>query len=355
MYEPMNDRTNLRRTVYFERPDYIPMVFHINPACWHAYPQDALQELMAGHPFLFPDFRPEPLPFVPDYAVTQRAGRPYTDDWGCTWHTTDDGITGVVTEHPLASWDAFDAFRPPDPACSNGVEPLDWAQVAADLGRDRAAARMTMGGLRHGHTFLLLQDLRGYQNLLYDMADGDPRLHRLVGLVEDFNRGIVERYLRLGVEWMSYPEDLGMQAGPMVSPRQFRRWIKPSYERLMQPARAAGCIVHMHSDGDIRQLAADLIDGGVQVINLQDLVNGIDWIAERFAGRVCIDLDIDRQAVTRFGTPAEIDALIRREVAALGSRDGGLMMIYGMYPGVPLENAAALMDAMTRYAGYFRG
>jgi hypothetical protein len=25
------------------------------------------------------------------------------------------------------------------------------------------------------------------------------------------------------------------------------------------------------------------------------------------------------------------------------------MLIYGLYPGVPLENAAALMDAMIRY------
>ena len=29
-------------------------------------------------------------------------------------------------------------------------------------------------------------------------------------------------------------------------------------------------------------------------------------------------------------------------------------MIFGLYPGTPLENAAALMDAMERYAGYFR-
>lgn len=42
----------------------------------------------------------------------------------------------------------------------------------------------------------------------------------------------------------------------------------------------------------------DLIEGGVKVINLQDLVNGIDWIAGKFAGKVSIDLDIDRQQIT---------------------------------------------------------
>jgi hypothetical protein len=41
-----------------------------------------------------------------------------------------------------------------------------------------------------------------------------------------------------------------MQSGPMLSPDQFRTYIKPVYERLMTLVREKGCIVHMHSDGD---------------------------------------------------------------------------------------------------------
>jgi hypothetical protein len=47
------------------------------------------------------------------------------------------------------------------------------------------------------------------------------------------------------------------------------------------------------------------------------------------------------------------DALIHEEVSKIATPQGGLMMIYGLYPGVPLENASALMDAMERYAGYY--
>ena len=68
-----------------------------------------------------------------------------------------------------------------------------------------------------------------------------------------------------------------------------------------------------------RALADDITEGGVDVLNLQDLVNGVDWIADKFRGRICVELDIDRQRVTPFGTPAEIDRLIRTEVEALGS------------------------------------
>ena len=91
----------------------------------------------------------------------------------------------------------------------------------------------------------------------------------------------------------------------------------------------------------------------MEIINLQDLVNGIDWIADKFKGKLCVELDIDRQKITPYGTPEEIDALILEEVSKIGTPQGGLCMIYGLYPGVPLENAKALMDAMEKYAFYF--
>jgi len=109
----------------------------------------------------------------------------------------------------------------------------------------------------------------------------------------------------------------------------------------------------MHSDGDIRALAEDLTDGGVDVLNLQDLVNGIDWIKENYAGHTCIDLDIDRQKITVSGTPADVDALIREEVEKLSSPAGGLMLVYGWYAGTPLENVKALMDALEKYMFYW--
>jgi len=349
----MNSRQNILRAARFERPDCIPMRFGITAACWHRYPQDALQELMAVHPLLFPDFQPSSEPVVPQYSPWRRAGAPYTDSWSCVWETLENGITGAVKLHPLSDWKHFDGFIPPDPETQDGWGAIDWNRIAADFKKAEEQDRLKAGSLRHGHTFLTLTYLRGYENLILDMADAEPGLRDLVHRVEDFNMAIVQRYVDIGAEWLGYPEDLGMQVGPMLSPDHFRRYVKPTYRRLMAPARDAGCLIHMHSDGDIRDLVDHLLDVGVEILNLQDLVNGVDWIAARLAGRVCIDLDIDRQNITRFGTPAQIDALIREGVEKLGSREGGLMMRYGCLPGVPLENIKALMDAMEKYAGYY--
>lgn len=346
-------KSNRQRAILFENPDYIPMSFAVNPACWHHYPQEWLAEQMERHTLLFPNFKAPRLPYTPEYALVARKDEPYTDDFGCVWKTTDDGITGTVVEHPLEDWAAYAKYQFPDPACRMGIGPVDWDREKLLLEEQRAAGELVGGGLRHGHTFLQLCDLRGYSNLIFDMADEEPLLMDLIERLEAFNMEIVRRYLEMGVDVISLPEDLGMQNGPMLSPEHFRKYIKPSYSRMMKAAREKGVSVHMHSDGDIRLLIDDLLESGVGCINLQDLVNGIDWIRERLKGKVCIDLDIDRQKVTRFGTPKEIHQLILDEVKQLGSPQGGLMMIYGLYPGVPLENVEALMDAMEKYAFYY--
>jgi len=343
---------NTLRAIRFERPEHIPMTFWINPACWHHYPHDVLFELMAEHSLLFPGFTSQDIT-LPDPAPWERAGKPYTDAWGCVWETTDDGITGSVTKHPLADWDALRSFTPPDPAQSNGMSDIDWSIIKDKILDAKRQGKHGVGSLEHGHAFLRLSYLRGYENLLFDMADGEKRLRQLIEIVQSFSLAIVQRYIDCGAAMMRYPEDLGMQLGPMLSPEHFRTYIKPVYERLMEPARQAGCLVHMHSDGDIRKLADDLATSGVDALNLQDLVNGIDWIAANLKGRLCIDLDIDRQKITRFGSPEQIDELIRREVQMLSSPEGGLMMIYGLYPGVPLENVRAIVDAMERYATFY--
>ena len=346
----MTRRENLLRAVRFEWPERIPMGFWVNPACYNHYPRAALDDLQESHPYLFPGFKRSNAPPAPPKPPQRQT---HVDAWGVTMASPEEGIAAVSVEHPLADWEALDRYTPP---LLPDLTPEERARpdLAAE-NRRAAAARgdLVFGGLPHGRTYLRLCDLRGYEALTYDMADEEPRLWRLIEIVEAHNAALVRCSLARGAEWMGYPEDLGMQVGPMLSPAHLRKYIKPSYQRLMAPAREAGCIIHMHSDGDIRDLVEDLVNSGVQVINLQDLVNGIEWIGARFKGKVCIDLDIDRQRITRFGTPAEVDALIRTEIATLGSREGGLTMIYGMYPGIPLENAKALMDAMEKYATYF--
>lgn len=352
-FTPSSFRENYIRAARFERPDYIPVTFSINDACWRHYPQAALFSLMEGHPFLFPHFHRPAEPYQPVFAPDARENAPFTDDFGCVWATSEDGITGTVVSHPLAEWEAYGNYALPDAARSTGMGPVDWEEEKRKAAALRAEGGLVDCRLHHGHTFLRLCDLRGYEALLFDMADGEPMLDQLVERLEAFNQALVRRWLDAGAELMRYPEDLGMQVGPMLSPPQFRRYILPSYKRLMRPARDAGVLVHLHSDGDIRLLADSLLGCGADILNLQDVVNGIGWIREHITGKLCVELDIDRQKITPFATPDEIKAHVRGAVETLGRKEGGLALVYGLYPGVPLENAAAVMDAMEQGAQFY--
>ena len=91
----------------------------------------------------------------------------------------------------------------------------------------------------------------------------------------------------------------------------------------------------------------------MNIINLQDLAHGIDNIARELKGRVCIDLDIDRQSTVPFGSRQEILDLIEQEIRVLGSPQGGLTMVIGIYPPTPPENVAAVLTALERYQRFY--
>lgn len=348
----LSQKENLLKAIRFEKPDYIPMTFHINEACFHSYQPDDLFELMEQHPFLFPNFQKSNY-IKHSFAKNARRDHPYTDDFGCIWKTTTDGIVGSVHDHPLSDWENYKTYLFPNPEYSTGLESIDWIEFEQNCQIKHDAGEIVYGSLRHGHTFLQLCDLRGYENLLFDMMDEEPLLSDLISKLETFNLSQISHFLKANVDIIRIPEDLGMQRGPMLSVDNFLKYIYPTYQHLITASKQGGKIVHMHSDGDIRLLANYIIDAGVDIFNIQDLVNGIDWICENLKGRVCVDLDIDRQSITPFGSPAQIHSLIREEVAKIGSKDGGLTMIYGLYPGVPLKNVKAVMDAMEQYAFYY--
>jgi len=348
----MNYRENLMRAYRFQKPDWVPMATGIPPILWKDADYDPveLENLLLTHPKLFPGYKKGSV--TPDniyIPADMYKGVPYTDGWGCVWETSYTGMVGAVKTHALDDWSKFAAFKAPNPEVHNGMYAIDLKKIKADGEQAKRDGWIFACHLPHGHTFLRIQDLRGYTNFLYDMMDDDPRLHLLINMVETFNIELIKRYIALQPDMITIAEDLGMQNSPMISPDLFRRFIKPVYLKMTSPVKRAGIIVHEHSDGYIMDLMDDLIECGGDVINMQDLVNGIDNLAKHVKGRIAIDLDIDRQSVTVDGTPADIDAHIKECVVKLGSPEGGLSLCYQPWPPTPIENMRAVFDAMEKY------
>ncbi|MFW5829238.1 MAG: hypothetical protein ACOCXA_03155, partial [Planctomycetota bacterium] len=191
----MNDRENRLRAARFEHPERIPISFGICGGSWEQYPQEALFDLMEAHPLLFPDFQQPAEPICYLYPGWMTPGQPFTDSWGCVWETAEKGVTGVVTSSPIRNWEDFEHWQAPDPHTQDGWQAVDWQAYRERVTAQRQRGELAVGGLRHGHTFLTLSYIRGYEDLLCDMVEEAPELDRLVEIVADFNQVQVEHYL----------------------------------------------------------------------------------------------------------------------------------------------------------------
>lgn len=350
---PLTERENMIQTIRFGRPEWMPCAVSINNATWKMW-RGELEAVVTRYPTLFPGFKPGQRDYDNmDFGNAYRAGERYTDAWGCVWQTDIDGIEGVVVEHPLADWEALETYQPPDAEVQLDRGPANWAGQAEQMTRTRQAGGLTSGSLAHGFLLMRMYYLRGFENLMLDFATGEPRLNDLIALINRHNRVIVDHYRAMGVDLMTFPEDLGTQTASLISPRHFHQWIMPAYKSLIDPCRAQGILIGSHSDGYIMELIDDLLAAGLDMVNPQDLVNGIDNLARQVKGRVHIRLDVDRQFIVPFGTRQEIHDLIEEEVRKLGSPQGGLDLICGIYPPTPPENVDALCEAFEKYRTYW--
>jgi hypothetical protein len=342
----MTPRENWLRCVEFRRPEWIPVDVAIAGATWLRHGRD-LWEVARRHPRLVAvaeEFTPLDASAFPG---SYRDGPDHVDVWGCTWRNLHPGLEGIVVGHPLEDWAAWGDYRMPDPLSAETGWPQDWEAVKEGVRRAREEGRVASGGA--DRFFERLHFLRGFENLMVDFLIGPPELGELIEALEAYLTARVDKWIEAGVDVIGFGDDLGLQDRTMVSTQTFRRWLRPAYERLWRRCRDAGVHVGMHSDGYTLPLLREFTEMGCSVVNPQDLANGLENIAAACKGKVCVNLDIDRQTVLPFGTSAQVREHIRRCVEVLGSPEGGLTMVIGIYPDVPLQNIGAVLSSFEEF------
>ncbi|MCL2832813.1 MAG: hypothetical protein FWD78_06560 [Treponema sp.] len=347
----------MNNEIYFHdylnaKPKEIPLRLSFSPSCREIMGVDLITKIITENKDMFPNYGAAINEIkTGQFLPWQTAGADYYDSWGVLWRTSVNGITGAAVKPSIESWDDFAGFKPPDPELQNGWGKIDWAAIKEKFDKSKKAK---MGGLRHGFLFLTLTYIRGYQNLIFDMYDDEPRLAALIDMVYRFNDFSAKRFLSYGTDIVSFPEDLGAQNGPLVTPAAFKKYLKPVYQKLFRPVKEQKKTIYMHSDGLILDLVDDLLEAGVDILNMQDLVNGLDNIKNQIKGRAGIDLDIDRQKITVFGSEKDIDDHIKEAVIKLGDNEKGFGMFYQIYPETPVNNIYAVINAFRKYRNYYQ-
>jgi hypothetical protein len=242
---------------------------------------------------------------------------PGESEWGCVWEVLD-GTMGQPKLHPLADWSHADSYVPPAPSAEGR---FDGFAERVEKERDKFI-KFTLGITGFNQAMFL----RGFDSFLMDLYADRDCVERLLDFVFNFENGLIEQAVRYPIDAVAFGDDWGTQKGLMISLDMWRDVFRPRYAKQFALVRDAGRKVWFHSCGDVHDIIDDLIDIGVDVIELlQPDLLGVERLAREFGGRVCFCCSIDHQRRAISGTRDEVFAYARHLRDVLGSFSGGFI------------------------------
>lgn len=310
----MNLKENYLEAVRFRRPDHVPLA---NEPIFHSFEFEG-------------NFRMDD----------------WTDLWGVRWEVGLEGTVPFPKGNPLPSLDRLSDFVFPDP---------DRLVLTDDMG-DKLRAVDRGEFLVVGHLMYLIFErawaIMGMDNFLAALITHPSESRTFLHGIATFARGVFDRYLELGVDGISFSEDLGSQRALMISPAMFRECILPEYIFCFEHVLRERKMVLFHSCGCIGAIASDLAAIGVTVLNpIQARANDLAKLKSDTLGRMALNGAIDTSILAQ-GTPEDVRTEVIRVMEILKPGGGYVCGPDQSIPGIPAENLEALWETAREVGRY---
>ena len=304
----VSSRELVRRAISFDRPPRLPYAL-IMPVLSDFFELAALQRAIGS-------------------GRDRGRGAVYCDEWGVQ-RTAGPYSWDPVVANPLADMTRLDRHRFPaaaDLVQVDGIAPF--VRRAREAGKYVVAADPVL-------MYERLESLLGFESLLTaprrDAAAFAALLDRLADLTVEAI-GLVSRLP--GVDAFMTWQDLASQTGLHVSLDTFRHFFKPAFARIAAAAHEKNLHFIWHICGAVADLIPELIDLGVDVIQLdQPRLVGHELLAVRFGGKVCFWNTLDTQwAVDGPHSPADLYAEVAAMIRPFAHLPAGLMLRHYPFP-----------------------
>jgi len=198
------------------------------------------------------------------------------------------------------------------------------------------------------------------ENLLLDLARGNPLAPALIERVTDTIDGLLRWYLEAGGEYFDMIElpgdDYAGTDNLIMSPKMFRDHFKPPLRRLVETIRSfrPDLKIMFHSDGMIERLIPELIDLGIDVLHPVEPLQAMDLpaIKEAHGNRISFLGAIDIvQAM-----PGGVDDVVEEAKRRIGqlAPGGGYILAPAnhLQADVSPENVVALFETAHEFGIY---
>ncbi len=282
------------------------------------------------------------------------------DQWGVVWSCSEDGGHFFLAPTPFQGKEPtvedIDRHAWPDPRDPGRLKGLKEEARRLHEETDYAVVlNLPYGVVRYS------QMVRGFTEFLEDLMLNPPVAEALMEHSLAFLGGLAQFLLKeIGdyVDVVQFPDDLGFQDQPYVSPSLYRKRVKDYHRRMVEMVKAhTKAKFLLHSDGAVYPLISDFVDAGVDAINpVQVSCKGMDdtrRLKEQFGARLSFWGSIDTHHVMPRGTTADVRDEVRRRIGELAPGGGFVLAsVQSLQAEVPPENVVAMFDAALEYGRY---
>ena len=324
----MNEKENALRTVQFDHPERVaswpPFHYVHYHECNHRGFDEGPTQLAHSNP----------------------VGAQWVDIWETKWHKLQPGnVMGLPIGNPLSEVASLKHYRWPDPheqrICGSIYE---MAESFAD-------AYEFLTGDHRDTLWEKSYMLVGMENIMtYILAEPEfarEVFHRMM----DFQLGIAEHCLDVGVELVLFCDDLGTQRGPLLGTQTVQAFLVPECRRLFRLYKDNGVLIGFHSCDKIEAFVGMFINLGVDILNpVQATANDLDKVRSLTQGRMALQGAVS-SATVMDGPPNRIVREVRERIWQLG-QNGGYFCSPDQGLPFPDEHREALNNAIAEYGQY---
>ncbi len=291
------------------------------------------------------------------YSVSKkvRPGDNEYDEWGCLWRSDGKGSSmGEPCNVALEDLEEdLEDFEFPDPRAEGRFDGLEEALKSAEENHLYVQLNSPQCIFERMHF------LHGFEDTLCDIIELPDETAELARKLADYQIGIIEEAYRLGkgrIHCYDTTDDWGTQQALMISPKKFREIFKPQYKRIFDKAHECGMDIRFHTDGKINDILEDLIDLGVDIINIhQPNLVGIDEISRLAQGRICFEASVDIQTTLPTGDRDRIEQEAKALIEKWGTPKGGFIGVeYGYLDAIGTTKESMLfeLECFEKYGTY---
>lgn len=277
----------------------------------------------------------------------------YVDEWGIGWrsveYSTPYGV-GRYTEfshHPLAEDQAIDSYQPPDPNRPGLYREAEW--VLQNFKDEYYIVGVTVTTI-----FETAWALRGYETMLTDLALKPNLAERILDIPYHYHLAAAKKLTQMGVDMIWVGDDIGAQNAMLISPRMWRKFLKPRMANLIAEVKSINPQVKVayHSDGLIYPIIPDLIEIGLDVLNpIQPASMDPARLKREYGDELCFWGSIDEQHTLPFGSATDVRAEVQTRLETIGN-NGGLIIgpTHHVQLDTPMENFWAMVNSIKETA-----